>query len=195
MVGYMLDMYAKRIEFATDAAPDLRQQYPYYDVTQIARTPYHAEQFEAYCDENLLLNPDVPCQTGGIRQTVFGSDRASRYLLIKHPLLFLDGVVEPVTHPHYCNGATIADVTCVLYHYKFTASFQAQVEESCRSDRYVTFAQRQYRRYRRKTRGAGALAIDTPGTRRFGSVQELVDQGFLMMSPAYADFVERGEAS
>jgi hypothetical protein len=191
MAGYMLDMYAKKIEFASGEAPDLPRQYPYYDVTRVARTPYHTEEFDAYCDENLLLDPGIPCQTGGVRETVFGSDRASRYLLIKHPLVFLDGVVEPVTHPHYCNGATIADVTCVLYHYKFTAAFQAQVEESCRSNRYETFAQRQYRRYRRRTRGAAVLAIDTPGTRRLGDVQELVDQGFLRASPAYVEFVHR----
>jgi hypothetical protein len=102
--------------------------------------------------------------------------------------VFLDGLVEPVTHPHYCNGATVADVTCVLYHYKFTASFKQKVEESCASDRYVNFAQRQYRRYQRRLRNASAITIDTPGTRRLGNVQELVDQGFLRMSPAYTDF-------
>jgi hypothetical protein len=188
MAGHMLDMYDRenRAHRATDL--DLREAYPSYDLSQLERADYHNEELAAYSDGNRLL-ADIPCFSGGIRQTVFGSKQGARYLLIKHPLIFLDGELEPVTHPHYSNHATVADVTCVLYHYKFTPSFREKALESRASARYVKFAQQQYEQYLGRLAADGSVAIDTPGTQRLTSIDQLLAQGFVRVSAEFCRFV------
>lgn len=184
MAGYLLDMYATENVFGAPGELDLRAAYPCYDVSDVQRASYYTHQVKAFCDHN-VLSAEIPCYFGGIRKTLFGSRAGEDYLLTKHPLIFLDGELEPVTHPHYSNRARVADVTCVLYHYKFTPSFKAKVEESRASNRYVKFAQGQYERYQKQIGQSESLVIDTPGTRQLGSVDELVEQGFLRVSPAF----------
>jgi cellulose synthase/poly-beta-1,6-N-acetylglucosamine synthase-like glycosyltransferase len=185
MAGYMLDMYARENVFGDAGELDLRSAYPCYDIDDITRSDYHAPQVLPFCDQNVLLGGSVDCRFGGVRKTLFGNKTGEDYLLNKHPLIFLDGRLEPVTHPHYSNGARVADVTCVLYHYKFTPRFKAKVEESRMSGRYVKFAQGQYDRYQRQISEHTSLVIDTPGTRRLESVDDLVRRGFLSVSPAF----------
>lgn len=188
MAGHMLDMYDREQRWLDAADLDLREAYPNYDLSALERADYHNPELAAYSDQN-VLQAEIPCFSGGIRQTIFGSKRGTRYLLIKHPLIFLDGQLEPVTHPHYSNHATISDVTCVLYHYKFTPSFKDKALESRASARYVKFAQQQYEQYLGKLARDGSLAIDTPGTRRLSSVDELLAQGFVRVSAEYRRFV------
>jgi hypothetical protein len=126
---------------------------------------------------------------------VFGEKGWAAFLLTKHPLIFLDGVLQPCVHPHFANRARIADVTSVLYHYKFTPSFKAKVSESVASDRYVEFAQRQYDEYHRRIGARGALVINTPGRKRLAGVEQLVAEGFLHSSHAYRDYVEQRGAT
>ncbi len=187
MAGYMLDMYARENTFgpAREPALDLRSAYPCYDIENITRTDYFTHQVKAFCAENILPPGGVPCYFGGIRQTLFGSKVGEDYLLTKHPLIFLDGMLEPVTHPHYSNAARVADITSVLYHYKFTPSFKAKVEESRASGRYVKFAQGQYDQYQRQLALSASLIIDTPGTQRLSGVDELVERGFLRVSSEF----------
>jgi glycosyltransferase involved in cell wall biosynthesis len=185
MAGYLLDMYARENTFGGAGPLDLRSAYPYYDIDDLQRADYYTHAIKAFCDRNTLADPSVQCYFGGIRKTLFGSRSGEDYLLTKHPLIFLDGELEPVTHPHYSNGARVADVTCVLYHYKFTPSFKAKVEESRASKRYVKFAQGQYEQYQKQIGERASLVIDTPGTQRLGAVGELVERGFLRASPAY----------
>jgi glycosyltransferase involved in cell wall biosynthesis len=190
MAGYLLDMYARENTFGGSGPLDLRSAYPYYDIDNLQRADYYTHQIKAFCDRNTLAAPNVRCYFGGIRKTLFGSRSGEDYLLTKHPLIFLDGELEPVTHPHYSNGAHVADVTCVLYHYKFTPSFKAKVEESRASKRYVKFAQGQYEQYQKQIGERASLVIDTPGTQRLGDVAELVERGFLHASPAYQAHVQ-----
>jgi len=190
MAGHMLDMYDAEQRWFGEQELDLRRAYPHYDISRLERTDYYAEEQLAFCDRN-RLQAEIHCFSGGIRQSVFGSKAGARYLLIKHPLIFLDGVLEPVTHPHYSNHATVADVTCVLYHYKFTPAFKTKALESQRSERYVKFAQQQYDQYLKKLGAQNSLRISSAGTRRLLDVDELVELGFLRESSDFRAFVTR----
>jgi hypothetical protein len=191
MAAYMLDMYAKEVSFTAPEALDLKTAYPYYDVSNIKVLDYHTSHIQAYCDHNVLLANHVKCYFGGIRETLFKSKPGGHYLLTKHPLIYLDGTLEPVTNPHYCNKATVADVTGVLRHYKFTASFKDKVGESRATKRYIKFAQNQYDEYHRKIGGKSSIRIDTPATRRLEHVDQLVAEGFISISPAFEEFERR----
>lgn len=194
MAGYLLDMFAKENAFGTSAALDLKAAYPYYDIDDVSKHDYFTQAMRTYCDHNTLLANDLPCYFGGIRQAVFGSSPNDQYLLTKHPLIFLDGRLAPVTHPHYSNQATVADVTCVLYHYKFTPSFKDKVRESITSRRYLKFSQHQYQRYDRRIGATSSITIDTAGTRRLRGVQELVERGLLATSRSYERFADNGRS-
>jgi hypothetical protein len=189
MAAYMLDMYAKENRFSATETLDLIQAYPYYDISNIKKLDYFTSHVQAYCDRNVLLADHVKCYFGGIRKTVFKSKTGGHYLLTKHPLIYLDGTLEPVTNPHYCNNATVADVTGVIRHYKFTPSFKEKVSESRAAKRYVKFAQNQYEEYHRKIGERSSIRIDTPGTRLLHNVNQLLDEGFIATSPAFEEYV------
>ena len=191
MVGYLLDMFAHENVFGEPRAVDLKSEYPFYDTSDIKKVDYFAPGIASFCDQNALSNPAIGSYFGGIRRRLFGEKEWAAFLLTKHPLIFLDGVLQPCVHPHFSNRARIADVTSVLYHYKFTPSFKAKVSESVANGRYVEFAQRQYDEYHRRIGARGALVINTPGRKRLAGVEPLVAEGFLHSSHGYRDYVEQ----
>lgn len=191
MVGYLLDMFAHENVFGDARPVDLKSEYPHYDLMDVEKVAYFAPEVANFCDANQLVDPGVGCYFGGIRKRIFGGKERAQFLLTKHPLIFLDGVLRPSVHPHYSNRARLADVTGVLYHYKLTPSFKAKVSESVRSDRYVEFAQRQYDEYHRQVGARASLVIDTPGRQRLESAWQLLEQGFLRASRAFRDYAER----
>lgn len=189
LVGYLLDMFAEENVFGAARAVDLKSEYPYYDVADVEKVPYLAPEVANFCDGNQLLDASVRCYFGGIRKRVFSGKTSAQFLLTKHPLVFLDGVLKPSVHPHYSNRARVADLTSVLYHYKLTPSFKAKASESVKSGRYVEFAQRQYDEYHRQLGARSSLRIETPGRQRLQNAWQLVDDGFLQVSSTYRDYL------
>lgn len=63
---------------------------------------------------------------GGIRATVTGTQDI---LLLKHPLLKIDGTLLPFAHPHFSHHARLADVSLALHHYKFAGDFMRRIRE------------------------------------------------------------------
>ncbi|WP_051313715.1 glycosyltransferase family 2 protein [Sporocytophaga myxococcoides] len=190
MAGYMLDMFNKEVIFNNIEKINLKESYRFYDISNIEKKDYYAPDVIAYCNYNRLSSNDIKCYFGGIRKTLFASNIAGHYLLTKHPLIYLDGELEPVTNPHYCNKSKVADVSCVLYHYKFTPSFKDKVLESRKTNRYIKFAQRQYDQYFKKIANGNSLIIDTAGTKELFSVNDLVMNGFLQVSPTFINYVK-----
>ena len=65
---------------------------------------------------NTLESDEIKGLRCGIRQSLFGF----RANLTKFPLVFSDGRVTPFDgSTHWVDNARIADITCVLFHYKF----------------------------------------------------------------------------
>ncbi len=192
--SYLLDMFARENVFGAARAVDLKSEYPCYDVSDVEKVGYLAPEVAAFCDQNQLSDPEIGCYFGGIRKRVFGGSQRAQFLLTKHPLIFLDGVLQPSVHPHYSNRARVADVTGVLQHYKLTPSFKAKASESVRSGRYVEFAQRQYDEYHRQVSDRASLIIDTPGRTQLRSAWQLVDDGFLRVSASFRDYLAQSRA-
>lgn len=190
VAGYMLDMFNKEVVFRDNEKTNLKESYRFYDISNIEKKDYYAPDVIAYCNYNTLSSNDIKCYFGGIRKTLFASNIAGHYLLTKHPLIYLDGELEPVTNPHYCNKSKVADVSCVLYHYKFTPSFKDKVLESRKTNRYIKFAQRQYDQYYKKIAEDNSLIINTPGSRELFSVNDLVMNGFIQVSLEYKKYVK-----
>lgn len=185
VVAYMLDM------FAVDASTSgvyLEDAYPGFDLSDVSKGDYFSG-FEPFCDRNVLPCPEIGNYYGGVRQHHIRSGE-SRFLLTKHPLVFIDHRIEAVTMPHFCNRSRVADVTCLLKHYKLTASLRERIEEGIRTDSFSFIIKDQIAAYLSLS---GAGPAHRPGRRSevYTDVGRLVESGFLYTSEHYRAHVAR----
>lgn len=179
VVAYQLDMFGPGSLLARQsrADDDLRATYPYYDISDIHRQGY----CENYGDANVTSNAAIDLYWGGIRNMLFGS----RDWLTKHPLQFPERGVRPAGQfAHDVSGARVADVSAVLYHYKFLDRLVKQARRAVSEANYHR-SSAQYRLYLRVLEEEPDLHILRATARRLEHVDELVEQGFLAVSPAY----------
>lgn len=190
MVAYLLDMLSDR-PLSDASVPDcpLREAYPYYDVSAVRRYGYFEEDGyhgERWVRHNTLANPDIKRYVGGVRSQFF--DLPEVYL-IKHPLFFLDGRTRLV-HQHFVDHASVADISGVLYHYKFLPGFGAKVETAVRTKVYASDSW-EYVRYKRMLDKMPDLRLTAETARRLRDVNDLLADGFLHITDAYREWVER----
>jgi hypothetical protein len=187
MVAYLLDMLSDRpLSDARVPERPLREAYPYYDVSAVRRYGYFevdAYHGERWVRHNTLANPDIKRYVGGIRSQFF--DLPEVYL-IKHPLLFLDGRTRLV-HQHFVDHASVADISGVLYHYKFPPGFGAKVEYAVRTKAYASDSW-EYVRYKRVLDETPDLSLKAETARQLRGVNDLVADGFLQVTDAYRNW-------
>ena len=188
VVAYMVDMFAKQLKFG-DKFNDwnLKEKYCYYDLSGIRKTGYFAYN-KNYNNYNLLSDRKMRIYYGGIRQKKFKTP-GSRYLLTKHPLMFIDHRLEPVTDAHYCNKAYIADVNAVLTHFKFIESFNEKVKESVEKQRYSYFTHCEYAAYHNALKDTDEITFYSSKAKKY-NMNDLINSGFLRISENYREFVD-----
>jgi len=185
VVGQMLDMFAAE-PAQPGGEPDergLRERFPLAQLAQVEATPY--ERY--YGRVNSIGNPAIMALRGGVRKALFGTD----VYLTKHPLIFLEAPVQPITpSAHGVCGARVADLSCVLYHYKFTEGFADQVRRAVAEENYYR-SSIEYKQYLAVLECEPALSFDLPGAWPVASADELVERGFLAVSDQYLRWVAR----
>ena len=138
--------------------------------------------------ENLTNRyPDPPPRylKGGIRKTVFGLEPT----LTKYPLLRPSRGAQPVTFSsHFCQRARVADISCLLAHYKFDSSFKQRCLRAIQERNYYDNS-REYRAYLRLLESESDLTLKRATARRFQGADELLDIGFLTVSDDFRAFV------
>lgn len=134
---------------------------------------------------NVLANPDVPILRGGVRRTLFGMNS----LLIKHPLIFLDGKLKPVDlSEHWVGDARLADFTGVLLHYKLLNGLYGTVRREVEVRNYPN-RWGKYDRYLKVLEEAPELAIKADTAKELTSTNDLVGTRFMVLSERYMGFV------
>ncbi len=183
VVTSVLDMFPE--DPLTDVAGEedepLKERHRFYDPSEVSE-----EAYESVGDVgNVPANPDVPILRGGIRRALFGLNS----LLIKHPLIFLDGKLKPMDlSEHWVGDARLADFTGVLLHYKLLNGLYAAVRRKVESRNYPN-RWRKYERYLMVLEGAPSLAVKTETARELGSANDLVGTRFMPLSERYMRFV------
>jgi hypothetical protein len=186
MISYMLDMFPLKINIMdSDKYESFESSHCYFDISCIKEGPYYSHA-KAFCNYNVLKDSSMNYYYGGIRKKIF-SGTSSKYLLIKHPLMFIDKNIDAVINPHYCNKAYIADINGVLKHYKFLSSFTKKIGFDYSN--YDYFALKEYDAYLKKIRGNKDLILYSRNSSKFSSVNDLVKKGFLKVSKSYVDYV------
>jgi len=178
VAAQMLDLFPEHLQQGHDAAGGtFREQHRYYDVANIERRDY-------FVHNNRLADPRLKMIFGGIRKTLF--DFAP--WLTKHPLFWSDGKILPFYNDFHCvERACVADVSAVLYHYKFAGDFTARVAEAVQAGNYYRNSL-EYQRYNAVLEQSKTLQMRQPTSEELRSPNQLLASGFLFASENYARF-------
>lgn len=174
VITQMLDMFSDRpiSDAKIDSDADLRTQYPFYDLSDIVKTPYLFGK---------VSNPAIMTHSGGIRKTIFGTNNG----LSKISLFLMDGKIKPFVAWHHALNARLADFSCVLLHFPFVDSFYAKVVEAVESGRYGYLTSDEYTSYLDGLQKLPQLRLKLESARMLVTVDELVGNEFLVESADY----------
>ncbi|MEO7040256.1 MAG: glycosyltransferase family 2 protein [Gemmatimonadaceae bacterium] len=182
--GQMLDLFSDRPFSQIEARPGerLRDVYRYYDLTDLVPTD------EVYwIRDGARTNSEIVCLFGGIRKRFFGDDCL---LLTKHPLLYADDSVGIYTYDgHFHTNAPIADISTALLHFKYVASLPSRVRRTV-EERWHNKAEALYGGLSGVLGEQPDLCLRLETARELHDVNELVQQGFLMVTEQYRRWVD-----
>ncbi len=185
VVAHMLDLFHSGpiLEPPATNDGDLSRAYPFYDISNI-KTDDHPN---AFGPTNVIADPGIKCFSCGINKTVFGND----VLLTKHPLIRWAPPLELPKFSHDISYANIADVSAVLYHFKFTPQFTRIIERALEEKSYFNASAR-YQRIAEQLERNPRLSLRSPTARRLDTVNDLLEQGFLRASPDFDRWMDDG---
>jgi Glycosyl transferase family 2 len=178
VITQMLDMFSDGpiSEIRNDPRMDLRTQYPFYDLSNIAATNYTFGK---------LSNPAIMMHHGGIRKTIFGTNNG----LTKVSLFLMDTKLKPFVLWHHVLNARLADISCVLLHFPFVNSFYTKVAEAVESGRYGYVTTDEYISYLSELQKSPQFHLKLESAKKLASVDELLENGFLVDSADYRRWV------
>jgi hypothetical protein len=183
VVAQMLELFSEKPLQDTAATiggdVPVKELYRFYDVSDVRSDNWRLEV--ARGTNNTLTNEEVTSLSGGIKSTIFGRNAT----LTKHPLIFSDGMVKPVDGTaHRVSNARIADITCVLYHYRFLDNFYEHIRRAVRQENYMKDSVKQ-KQYLQVLKQNPTLQLKQDTAIELESVNELVGNGFLVVSREY----------
>lgn len=190
VVAQMLDMFPERslLELADGPDEPLKEVHRFYDISGLERVSRKERSRRLSTDNITLESDEIEWFSGGLRRTIF--DLPGPWLT-KYPLVFYDGNLEPVP-PHGVRNARIADLSCVLFHYKFLKNFREQAVRAVREEQYHSKS-RAYKSYLDTLERNPELRLRLESSKEIVSVNELLESRFLVASEDYIDWVDAEE--
>jgi hypothetical protein len=190
VVAQMLDMFPQ--EPLSDAVRDedepLKERHRFYDISNVREQGYWEFPFVSGSG-NVVTNEEIAIYRNGIQNTVFGTLPA----LTKHPLIFHDGRIRPVDRSaHSVSNARLADFTCVLFHYKFTNHLYQLIRDAAQQENYMRGSGKQ-KKWLKVLEKTPNLLVKGETSRELESVNDLVENGFLIVSDEYMSWVDDQE--
>jgi hypothetical protein len=203
----MLDMFPEEAVLHDARREDepLKELHRLYDISSVTTRDYLEElhRFHGTSDastrnkrspdgaSNTLASEEIEVYRGGIQYTLFGY----RALLTKHPLMFVDDEIVPIDNSsHWVGGARVADVSCVLFHYKFIGDFYERALLAVKEENHSNNSAK-YKKYLGALEQDLDLQIKKESAREIEDTNELVDNGFLVVSGEYMALVDAEEKS
>lgn len=187
VVAHMLDIFPAKLPPSASEAEDtsIKESHRFYDLSNIRSRRYRSK----WAADNVVSNEEIKVLSGGVEETFFGQD----LVLIKHPLMFIDNEIEPIGFSsHWVNNVRVADFTCVLFHYKFVAMRERAKQAIRRREHYNKDALK-YRKYLDALEKTPDLQLKQETSKELERVNDLVDDGFLVVSEDYMVFVDEEE--
>jgi hypothetical protein len=187
VTAQMLDMFPEKLSVnsAQGIVTELKDEYRFYDISKIERSTTNKDKHAIR--NNIVESDEVAVGIrGGIRANVFGY----KPLLTKYPLLFSDGTLEHLS-VHAVRNARVSDLTCVLFHYKFYAfALQDYWYKAIEFKRGRSrFMERRYAKYVEVLEKHPELHLRADSSREIAGVNDLLENGFLVASKDFIDWV------
>lgn len=172
----MLDMYPQTATGPTPPDANFREAHHWFEVDTLNPKPIPPGL------DNHLPDSDLHLNYGGVRQRIFqASPLLSKFSLIKPDrYLHLVGL-------HLVSWAKIADLSCVVYHYKFLAGFSQRVTQAIDQGQYYQ-GSAEYKQYRAKLSETQGLRLWHEASIALDSAQQLVNLGVLTISDRYRTY-------
>src|SRR5918998_38727 len=183
VAAQMLEMFPEEPLSGSRAGnPDepLKERHRFYDISNIKRKSF--KKLRRRFPTNTFESDEIEAFRGGIRSIIFGVEDD----LTKFPLVFSDGRIKPFDiSSHWVDNARVADFTSVLFHYKFLdGHFHQQAAQAVREGHYQNNSAL-YKKYLQVLDGNHTLRVKQENARELGSVNDLVDNGFLVVYEEY----------
>lgn len=179
----MLDMYPQTAIGPVYPNTNFRAAHQWFEIDTLDPKPIPPGL------DNHLPSCDLHLNYGGVRQRIFGaSPLLSKFSLIKPDrYLHLVGL-------HLVSWAKIADLSCVVCHYKFLDGFSQRVNQAIRQGQYYQ-GSAEYKQYQSKLTEPTGLRLWHETSIALESSQQLVDLGVLTMSDRYRAYCNETEVS
>src|SRR5215210_2261048 len=186
----MLDMFPERPLLEATGEPDepLKVVHRFYDISGLARSKKKDQPGGLPGSNNTIGSVDIEWFSGGLRRTIFDLRGPT---LTKHPLVYSDGVLEPAP-PHKVRNARIADLSCVLFHYKFLKHFREQAMRAVEEGQYHRESFH-YKMYLDSLERDPELRLKRETAAEISSVNDLLENRFLVVSEDYVNWVNSEE--
>jgi len=182
VMATMLDLFADGPSSGwPPAGRQMLEQCVWYDLTGLVPSrPWRLLW------RNRFADPQMPFYRGGVLYQAFGA----RTVTTKFPLIFYraGGRLDLRRHGHFCRGAHVADVSAVLYHYKYDRGFGERCRKFVERGQHFDRAGL-YRAALERLAAGGDLILRRETARRLEHVNQLLEDGLLRASPAYREFV------
>src|SRR5215208_6950325 len=184
VVAQMLDMFPEEPLSGRASNPldeHLNQRHRFYDISNIRRE--NIKELPRLCN-NTYESDDIEFFYSGIRSTLFPSKYTND--LTKFPLVYMDDRIKPMDESsHWADNARVADFTCVLLHYKFLDGyFHQQAAQAVREGQYSNNSVL-YKRSLEVLESTPSLQVKRESARELRSINDLVENGFLVVSEEY----------
>ena len=177
VAAQMLDLFPPGpVEGWPAAGPQLVDAATWFDLSDVRK-----QDLPAAALRNQFAGDGASCFIGGLRLRAFSAEP----LLTKFPLTRREGGRGPLLeNAHFVSGASVADVTSVLLHYKFDKRFRQRTDEAVRRKNYYGGSS-EYRRYQQALARQPALSLDSAAAEQYRGTAQLVDRGFLHAPARY----------
>ncbi len=185
----LLDMFSDQSlsHLVQKQQEDLKDVYQYYDVSELERTEYRRAEFvQKNACRNEVTNPNTELLFGGIRKTLYGSGWLTNCLLTKHSLFRLGKGLDLFPHVHFVNNAKLADVSCLMLHYKLTSN---ALETALQNKESFSGIGRGYNDFIDFLLKNPDYHIKQSTAFKYEGAEALVEQRFLFASDQYREFV------
>jgi hypothetical protein len=183
VIVQMLDMFSNipLSQLESNASDSLKEKYPYYDISNIEKKNYWWAKPD---------NSRIQMHLGGIRKTLFGTQNA----LTKAALVKMNRRTKTFIDWHHVRNARLADISCLLLHYPFLASFYMKVQDAVQTKRYghpsSPLAAAEYEAYFKELQHNPSLSFVSDSTQYFATSAQLIEEDFLVVSDRYKDWVK-----
>lgn len=191
LMAQMLDLFpgASLDQVATLPYANAIKAFVFYEPGHLLRQDYYDPDidFAYFLQQNDISTPEIKVYSGGVRRRVFDE----MCCLTKHPLVHVTGDVIPGIHPHAAAHVRCADFTALIRHYKFANDPAGRDADAARRQAILHGDDLKRIGVYEK---APDLTLYSEDCRRYRGIAQLIDDGFLVASPAYSDFVAAQES-